>query len=183
MKKQRDISVYKPGGLMAYLLEAAKGPQGVHAPDVQGWPTARVSSSLWLLGSLGQVFKARLGHRKVHHFATAEAAQAFEAAHAHRYVAPQPLRPAVEMAEDRAALRGSARSMRGQAAAEKLRANAVALPAAERAPVVMTYGPTPTTGPLSGHCPPDRPLVLRAGALDFRRYMTKHQAHGMQQAL
>lgn len=172
------MSNYPETGITAYLREAIKSPRGVHAPEVQGWPTHRVNSTLWLLCSRGEAFKADLGHKRVHYFASQEDAAAFQAAHQARHVPPRILRAPIEVAEDRAARTGSARGKahERQQDRQRLRINATAAPLdANRPPPRITYGPTPTTGPLSGLCPADRPLVMRAGALDYQRHMAKHQ--------
>lgn len=165
-------------GLMAQLRQAATGPAGVRAVDVQGFEVHRVSSALWHLASRGELHRASLGWKRLHYFACPEKAAAFERENQERYVPPSRVLAPVERAEDRSAKTGTARAQRHDARqheTQRLRANAAPAPAAERPPVRITYGPRPTVGPLAGDCPADKPLVLRAGALDYQRYMVKHR--------
>lgn len=161
-------------GLMAKLREAGKGPAGVRAVDVQGYVTTKVSSALWHLAQIGDLHRAKLGPKRMHYFSCPLAAAAFVAANAQRYVAPQTVRPPVEQAEDRAAKPGSPRALRH--GAQRLRTNAAAAEGTERADPPIQYGPCPTFGPMAGNCPADRPLVMRAGALDYQRHMAKHRS-------
>ena len=159
-------------GLLAHLRRAATGPTGVRSVDVQGWTVQRVSAALWHLAHLGQLHRANLGHKRMHFFDCQARAAAFEADNRHKYVAPQMVKPMIEQSHDLCAKPGSARSQRQ----EVQRARASGTQATERGPVRITYGPCPTVGPMAGSCPPDRPLIMRPGALDYQRHMAKHRS-------
>lgn len=164
-------------GLIARLLAAATGPAGVRAADMQGMPPGLVWTSLHYLTKRGELHKAKLRGNRVHYFACPKAAAEFAAANQDLYVRAERVRAPIEQAEDRVAGTNGARAQRRDEAL-RLRINAHAARADQAPAVRITYGPTPTEGPLSGTCPADRPLVLRAGALDYQRHMNKYRTAG-----
>lgn len=160
--------------LVDHLLKLAERPTGVNADDVQGFTLHNTRTRLCDMVRRGQLVRVRCTPKHIRYFRTQEAADRYANAvlqHHHSERRPPPAPAAVAKAETR---RGRAAEGPAINPAE----HAVALQPYASSQVVagvrITKGHEPR-GLLAGHAPPDRPLPLRPGALDYQRHMAKYR--------
>ena len=167
---------FKPDGIMFWLRSLAADGTALRAGDLKcaRWDTSALSKALYYLTLHGDLHQAKLGFKQVYYLHTQQAADEYVRTHQAEYLqrmaAERAARPAPPP-RDRSSRKGRARP---QAAPRAPAPGALGLVATGPLPPI-TYCPSPTTGPLSGKCAPDRVLVLRPGALDYRRHMTRFQ--------
>ena len=173
----------RPDGITAWLRAEAATGRALRAADLQceRWSTTDIAKTMCHLACTGKLFRAKLAFKQVYYLATPELADAYVAEHQAAYLA--------RLAADLAAKQQGRLAAPAPAPVSPLRrakrkpgppqrAPAVWAADAEAEPRTMPpviYCPSPITAQRA--CPPDRPLVLRAGALDYRRFMAKHQDH------